>query len=121
MKNTVAKLNDIEFANNNMNNNLKSDSKIESLDSDELSEMLNKALLKVNILEKKLKLVDELSLEFKEKADISEIESQELVKELLYRNNVNKVVLDDLENLDMDYILESLDFSEEYLVIPILN
>ncbi len=107
MSNTVANLNEHNVSDNQ---NL-----------EELSEMLNKALLKVNILEKKLKLVDELSLEFKEKMDISEIESQTLVNELIYRNNVNKVVLDDLENLDIDYLLESLEFSEEYLVIPILN
>ncbi len=88
---------------------------------EELSEMLTKALLKVSVLEKKLKLLDELSLEFKEKTDITEIESQELINELIYRNNVNKVVLDDLENLDIDYLLENLDFSEEYLLIPILN
>ncbi len=94
---------------------------LSELNTVELSDMLNKALLKVSVLEKKLKLVDELSLEFKEKVDITEVESQELVKELLYRNNFNKVVLDDLENLDMDYLLENLEFSEEYLVIPIFN
>ncbi len=104
MNKTVAKLNEV------------GDSSI-----DELSEMLTKAIFKVNVLEKKLKLVEELSLEFKEKIDLSEIESQELINELIYRNNVNKVVLDDLENVDVDYLLENLKFSEEYLVIPILN
>ncbi len=106
MGNTVAKLNEVN---------------VDGLSMVELSELLKKTQLKVNVLEKKLKLMDEISLEYKEKLDITEIESYELVKELLYRKNVNKVVLDDLENLDTDYLLENLEFSEEYLVIPIFN
>ncbi len=94
---------------------------VNGLSEEQIWDMLNEALLKVNVLEKKLKLVGELSLEFKEKVDIGQIESQELVQELLYRSNVNKVILDDLNDLDVDYLLENLDFSEEYLVVPILN
>ncbi len=116
MSNIVAKLNEYDFAKNCNELNDKN-----NLNKDELNNLLNKALLKVNILEKKLKLIDELTLEFKEKVDISEVESQRLINELIYRNNVNKIVLNDLENLDIDYLLESLEFSEEYLVIPILN
>ncbi len=102
-----------------MENTLEIIEKVANLQKDEVITILNNTLLEVKKLEKKLKLVEELSLEYGEKADITEIESSELLKEIKYRPDIRKLCVEELEEIDMDFIIENLDFCEEYLIIPI--